>query len=147
MPLTSRIQNDLKAAMREKKEVMRDTLRMVLSELKNRRIELGREPDEGEQQAVLLRCVKSRRDSVDQYEKAGRQDLADREKAEIVVIEEYLPKQMTEDEVRAAVHAAVEESGAVSKKDMGAVMKLLMAEYQGRIEGKVAQRFAAELLS
>ena len=147
MPLITRIQSDLKSAMLARNELVRDTLRMVMSEMKNRRIELGRELDESEQEAVLQRCVKTRRDSLEQYRKAERDDLADKEQAEIGIIEVYLPELMSEDDVRAAVKAAVEATGATSKKEMGAVMKALMAEHQGRIEGKVAQRFVLELLS
>jgi uncharacterized protein len=146
MPLLTKLQDDLKTAMRAKDVLARDTLRMVLAEMKNRRIELGHELKETDQEAVLARCVKTRRDSFEQYEKAGRSDLAEKERAEISVIEGYLPEQLSEDEVRAAVKAAIETSGAKSKKDLGAVMKALMVEHKGRIEGKVAQRFAAELL-
>lgn len=147
MPLITKIQSDVKSAMLAHNNLVRDTLRMVMSEMKNRRIELGRELDESEQEAVLQRCVKTRRDSLEQYRKAERDDLADKEQAEIGIIEVYLPELMSEDDVRAAVKAAVEATGASSKKDMGAVMKALMAEHQGRIEGKVAQRFVLELLS
>lgn len=147
MPLITKVQSDLKAAMLAKNELVRDTLRMVLSEMKNRCIEVGRELDDGEQEAVLLRCVKTRRDSLEQYRKAERDDLADKEQAEIGVIEGYLPEQMSEDDVRDAVQAAIETTGAASKKDMGLVMKALMAEHKGRIEGKLAQRFVNELLS
>ncbi len=146
MPLITRIQADLKEAMKAKNALVRDTLRLVTSEMKNRQIELGRDLNEEEQVAVMARCVKQRRDSVEQYEKAGRQELADQEKAEISVIEGYLPEQMSEDEVRAAVQAAITESGATSMKDMGAVMKVLMAKHKGQIEGKAAQRFVGELL-
>lgn len=147
MPLITKIQSDLKAAMLAKNNLVRDTLRLVLSEMKNRRIEVGQDLDGSEQEEVLQRCVKTRRDSVEQYRNAGRDDLADKEQAEIDVIEGYLPEQMSEDDVRGAVRAAIESTGAKSKKDMGMVMKALMAEHKGRIEGKVAQRFVGELLS
>ena len=146
MTLGERIQADLKEAMKAQNTIVRDTLRLVTSELKNRRIELGKDLTEADELAVLARCVKQRRDSVEQYEKAGREELAAQERAEIEVIEGYLPAQLGEDEVRAAVQAAIEESGATSMKDMGAVMKVLMAKHKGQIEGKTAQRFVGELL-
>jgi uncharacterized protein YqeY len=146
MTLGERIQADLKEAMKAQNAIVRDTLRLVTSELKNRRIELGKDLTEADELAVLARCVKQRRDSVEQYEKAGREELAAQERAEIEVIEGYLPAQLGEDEVRAAVQAAIEESGATSMKDMGAVMKVLMAKHKGQIEGKTAQRFVGELL-
>jgi uncharacterized protein YqeY len=132
--------------MKAQNAIVRDTLRLVTSELKNRRIELGKDLAEADELAVLARCVKQRRDSVEQYEKAGREELAAQERAEIAVIEGYLPAQLGDDEVRAAVQAAIEESGATSMKDMGAVMKVLMAKHKGQIEGKTAQRFVGELL-
>ena len=146
MTLGERIQADLKEAMKAQNTIVRDTLRLVTSELKNRRIELGKDLTEADELAVLARCVKQRRDSVEQYEKAGREELAEQERAEIAVIEGYLPAQLGDDEVRAAVQAAIEESGATSMKDMGAVMKVLMAKHKGQIEGKTAQRFVGELL-
>jgi len=146
MSLGERIQTDLKEAMKAQNAIVRDTLRLVTSELKNRRIELGKDLAEADELAVLARCVKQRRDSVEQYEKAGREELAAQERAEIAVIEGYLPAQLGDDEVRAAVQAAIEESGATSMKDMGAVMKVLMAKHKGQIEGKTAQRFVGELL-
>ena len=146
MTLGERIQADLKEAMKAQNTIVRDTLRLVTSELKNRRIELGKDLTEADELAVLARCVLPRRDSVEQYEKAGREELAEQERAEIAVIEGYLPAQLGDDEVRAAVQAAIEESGATSMKDMGAVMKVLMAKHKGQIEGKTAQRFVGELL-
>ena len=149
MPLLTRIEADLKEAMKSKNEVVRDTLRLVTSEMKNHAIKLrekGKELDETEQLAVLARCVKQRRDSVEQYENAGRNELADKEKAEIAVIEGYLPKGLSEEELRAAVAEAITESGASSMKDMGLVMKALMAKHKGRIEGKAAQSIVGELL-
>ncbi|MCB9914512.1 MAG: GatB/YqeY domain-containing protein [Planctomycetes bacterium] len=149
MPLRTRIEADLKEAMKSRNDLVRDTLRLVSSELKNQAIKLresGKELDEAEQLAVLVRCVKQRRDSVEQYEAAGRPELAAREQAEIDVIEGYLPKALGADELRAAVQEAIAETGATSMKDMGAVMKVLMAKHKGRVEGKAAQGIVGELL-
>ncbi|MAF64985.1 MAG: glutamyl-tRNA amidotransferase [Planctomycetes bacterium] len=136
----------VKAAMREGNALKRDTLRMVMAELKNKRIELGRELTEDEVIAVLQRCVKTRKESREQYEAAGRPELAAREQAEIEMIATFLPEPMGEEQVRAAVAEAVAEAGAVSRKETGAVMKILMGRYRGRIDGKRASSFLAELL-
>jgi uncharacterized protein YqeY len=147
MSLQSTIEADLKTALREKKEVARDTLRLVLSDLKKKQNELLKDaltPDE--EQAVLLRAVKTRQESIEQFDKAGRSDLASKERAELAVIQAYLPKMMSEDEARAAVKSLIAELKITSKKDMGALMKPLMAKYKGLIDGKVAQKIIAELL-
>lgn len=146
MSLIDRIQEDLKTAMRERNELARETLRMVTAELKNRRIEVQRDLEEADVLEVLGRCVKTRRDSAQQYDDAGRPELADKERAEIVVIEGYLPAQLGEEEAREAVAAAIAEAGATSMKDMGAVMKVLMAKYKGRLDGKAAQALLREQL-
>jgi len=146
MTISDKIQEDLKVAMREKNEIARDTLRMVVSELKNQRIELQRDLEEADELAVLARCVKTRRDSFEQYTEHGRPELAAKEQAEIEVIEGYLPAQMSEEDARVAVQGAIKESGAASMKDMGLVMKALMAKHKGLIDGKLAQQLVKELL-
>jgi len=146
MSLIDRIQEDLKTAMRERNELARETLRMVTAELKNRRIEVQRDLEEADVLEVLGRCVKTRRDSAQQYDDAGRPELADKKRAEIVVIEGYLPAQLGEEEAREAVASAIAEAGATSMKDMGVVMKVLMAKYKGRLDGKAAQGLLREQL-
>ena len=138
MSLLEQINADLKKAMLERDELTRDTLRLVKSEL----LTLDK-PDEI---AVLSRAVKSRRDSIKSYVEGGRQDLADREQAEIGVIERYLPKQLSEDEAREAIAAIVEELGASSKKDLGRVMKEIKARFPGQVDGKLASSIAGQLL-
>lgn len=138
MALLDKIDADLKKAMLARDEVTRETLRMLKSDLL-----MLEDPDE---LAVLTRAVKSRRDSVESYIQGGRRDLADKELAEIAVIERYLPKQMTEDEARAAIGAIVDELGLSSKKELGKVMKEVKARYRGQIDGKVASSIARELL-
>lgn len=146
MALLERLQSDLAAAMRDKDELRRDTLRMVLADLKNKRIELGRDLTDENVIAVLQKAKKSREDSVEQYDQAGRAELAEKERAEIAVIEAYLPQPLSEDEAREVVRAAIEETGASGKQDLGKVMKAVMAQHRGRLDGKTAQRLAAELL-
>ncbi len=146
MSLKEQLEADVKDAMRAGDNLRRDTLRMVLSTMKNRRIEIGEELDGEQQQAVLRTCVKSRVDSAQQYEKAGREDLAAKEKAEIAVIEGYLPKQMSEDDAKGVVEAVIAELGVTSKKDMGRVMKAVMAKHKGLVDGKMVQQLAGALL-
>lgn len=138
MSLLEQINADLKKAMLERDELTRDTLRMVKSEL----LMLDK-PDD---LAVLSRAVKSRRDSIKSYIEGGRQDLADREQAEIEVIQRYLPKQLSEEEARQAIAAIVGELGLSSKKELGQVMKEIKARFPGQVDGKLASSIAAELL-
>ncbi|HZT58788.1 MAG TPA: GatB/YqeY domain-containing protein [Pyrinomonadaceae bacterium] len=132
MGLKERIVKDMTAAMKSKEAARLSTLRMVKAALQNREIEKG-EPLNDDETAKLLRSlVKQRRDSVEQYEKAGRNELADKERAEITVIEEYLPQAASREEIEQAVAAAVAETGASSMKEMGVVMKAAMARLAGR---------------
>jgi hypothetical protein len=146
-PLAERLLEDLKTAMKAKDEIAKQTLRMVKSELGKKELELGRDLDEKEQLDVLLAAVKSRRDSIVEYEKAGRQDLADAEKAEIAVVERYLPTQMGEDDARAAIAAIAKELGLTEKKQMGQLMKGVMERHRGQIDGKLASKLASSILS
>jgi uncharacterized protein YqeY len=142
----SRFQEDLKDAMRSGDTQTRDTLRLLVAAIKYKRIELGREPNEAEELQVLQKQVKMREDSVAQYGAAARQDLVDKERAEIAVIERYLPQRMSDDDVRAVVERTIREVGASSKADLGKVMKAVMAAHQGQVDGKAVQRIAGELL-
>ena len=146
MSLLTTVQNDLKEAMRAGDVVTRETLRMVLSALKNRRIELIADLSPAEELAVLTKQVKSREDSAAQYDAAGRPELAARERAEIEVIRRYLPEQLSEDAVRELVERTIATVGASSKKDIGAVMKSILAEHKGKVDGKLVQRLASERL-
>lgn len=149
MSLRERIEGDMKAAMKSGDNLRRDTLRMVIAGFKNKAVEPGRESAElspAEVEAVVAYAVKTRKDSATQYTEAGRQELADKELAEISVLEEYLPKQLDEAATKAAVEAAIAETGASSKADLGKVMKSVMAANKGTVDGKLVSRFAAELL-
>lgn len=132
MSLKDTIIADLTAAMKAQDAPRTSTLRMVKANLMNRQIEKGGELTDEEVQKALQSLVKQRRDSIEQYEKAGRKELADKEAAEIAVIEGYLPQAASADEIAAAVDAAVAETGASSMKDMGAVMKAAMARLAGK---------------
>jgi len=137
---------DLKAAMKARDEVAKRTLRMLKSDLGNREVELGRALDDEEALKVLTSAVKTRKDSLAEYEKAGRDDLAADERAELDVLARYLPEQLDDAEAEAAIAKIVAELGATEKKQMGQVMNEVMARHRGEIDGKVASRIAAKLL-
>lgn len=138
MTLTKQIVADLTAAMKAQDANRTSTLRMVKAAMMNRQIEKGSELDDDDMQKLLRSLVKQRRDSIEQYEKAGRQELVDKEKAEIDVIETYLPQAASRDEIEQAVAAAIAETGATSMKDMGKVMKAAQAALAGKnADGKL----------
>ena len=132
MALKQQIISDLTASMKAQDAQRTSTLRMVKAAVMNREIEKGGELDDDEMMKLLRSLVKQRHDSVEQYEKAGRQELADKEKNEIVVIEAYLPQAASREEIEAAVAGAISESGASSMKDMGKVMKAMQAALAGK---------------
>lgn len=136
MELLQRIETALKEAMREKDGDRRDAVRALLTSIKNKEKELKRVPNEGEIQQLIASQVKQRRDSIEQYGKAGRQDLADKEEREVEVLQAFLPEPLSVEQLDALIDSAVEESGAQSAKDMGKVMKVLMPKIAGRAEGK-----------
>lgn len=132
MTLREKIISDMTASMKAQDAPRTSTLRMVKAAMQNRQIEKGDELNDEDMTKLLNSLVKQRRDSVEQYEKGGRQDLADKEKAEIEVIEAYLPQAASRDEIEAAVTAAIAETGANSMKDMGKVMKATQAALAGK---------------
>lgn len=132
MSLKELITSDLTAAMKAKDAARTSTLRMVKAAIQNREIEKGSPLSDEEMAKALQSLVKQRRDSVEQYEKAGRQDLVDKESAEIAVIESYLPQAASREEIEQAVAQAISETGATSMREMGAVMKATQARLAGR---------------
>lgn len=132
MSLKEKIVSDLTVAMKAQDAARLSTLRMVKAGMMNREIEKGKELNDEEMAGLLRSMVKQRRDSVEQYEKGGRQDLADKEKAEIGVIEAYLPQVASTEEIEQAVAAAIAETSATSLKDMGKVMKAAQAALSGK---------------
>ena len=140
MGLSDQIQKDITTAMKARDEARLSTLRMVKSALKNREVEKMAPLDDKESQQVLSTLIKQRKDSVEQFTKGGRQEMADKEAAEIVLIESYLPKAAGEAEIAAGVKAVIAEMGSPTMKEMGTVMKNAMAKFaaQGmRVDGKV----------
>jgi uncharacterized protein YqeY len=147
LSLLDRLNQDMKQAMKDKDSLKLSTIRMLRSAIKNKEIDKRRALTDAEVEEVILSEVKKRNDSVTEYEKAGRQDLADKEKAEIEVLKAYLPEQLSEDEVRALVEEVIRETGASSKADMGKVMGVLMPKVKGRADGRLVNRLVTEALS
>jgi uncharacterized protein len=139
MSLIEQIQKDITAAMKAREEHRLSTLRMVKTALKNREIDKMAPLDDKEAQQVLSTLIKQRKESVEQFTKGGRQEMADSEAAEIKLIEAYMPKAAGEDEIVAGVKAVIGEMGSPTLKDMGTVMKNVMARFNGaglRVHGK-----------
>ncbi len=150
MTLVDRIQQDIVAAMKAKDEPRLSALRMVKAALQNRKVEKMAPLDEKESQAVLNTLIKQRKEAVEQFTKGGRQEMADKEAAEITLIESYLPKAATEAEVAAGVRAVIAEMNSLTMKDMGSVMKNAMARFQGadmRVDGKMVSEIVKRELS
>jgi uncharacterized protein len=139
MSMIEQIQKDITSAMKARDEQRLSTLRMVKTALKNREIEKMAPLDDKESQQVLGTLIKQRKDSVEQFLKGGRKELADKEAAEITLIETYLPKAASEEEISAGVRAVIAEMNSPTMKDMGTVMKNVMARFAGagvRVDGK-----------
>jgi uncharacterized protein YqeY len=140
MSLIEQIQKDITAAMKAREEQRLSTLRMVKTALKNREIDKMAPLDDKEAQQVLSTLIKQRKESVEQFTKGGRREMADKEAAEIKLIEAYMPKAAGEDEIAAGVKAVIAEMGSPTMKDMGTVMKNVMARFSGaglRVDGKI----------
>lgn len=147
MSVFEEIREDLKEAMRGGDTVARDALRMVLAALQNRRIETGEDLPTEEALRVISQQVKTRQDSLEQYERAGREDLAAKERGEIDVLRRYLPEELSDERTREIVQENIAELGIESKRDLGRLMKTVLAEYKGRVSGKLVQQYANEILS
>jgi len=132
MKLRDKINSDLTAAMKAKEAGRLNVLRMMKSAVKNKEIEKIRELDDAEVTQTLVSLIKQRKDSIEQFTRGGRLELAEKEAAEIKIIEEYLPAAVGDGEIAEAVAAAIAELGAASIKDMGKVMKACMAKFAGR---------------
>ena len=146
MPLIDQIQKDIVTAMKAREEQRLSTLRMVKSALKLREVEKMAPLDDKESQAVLTTLIKQRKESVEQFKAGNRQDLADKEAAEITLLRGYLPSQLSAAELDALINEAVASSGAASIKDMGKVMAIIKSKAQGRADmGAVGAKIKAKL--
>lgn len=147
MTLKERITNDMTTAMKAKDALRTSTLRMVKAAVKNREIEKGEELSDDDVMKVMRSLVKQRRDSVEQYEKAARPELAAKETSEIDIIEAYLPQSASREEIEQAIVLAIEETGASSMREMGAVMKAAQARLAGRnADGRTVSEIVKEKL-
>jgi len=142
--ITEKIEEDLKSAMKASLGLRVSVLRLIKSALKNRQIEKQSPLSEEEEIAVLSTLSKQRRESIEQYRKAGREDLAKKEEDELSIIQSYMPEQLSPDKIDALIKEAIEECGAKGLSDMGRVMKVLMPKVKGRADGKaVSERVKA----
>lgn len=153
MTIRERILEGMKTAMKAKDRDRLETLRMIKSRIQEAEVSLRSEKGldyqlEDEQTiAVLSRYAKQRRDSIESYRQAGREDLASREEGELKVVQEYLPRQLTPEEIREIIRAAIEDTGADSPKQMGAVMKIVAPKTRGMADGKQVSEMVREMLS
>jgi len=150
MSIPEQIQKDLTGAMRARDELRLSTLRMVKAAFKNKEVEKRGSLDEKEALAVLSTLIKQRKDSIEQFIRGGRQELADKEAAEIGIIESYMPRAAGEEEITSTVRAAIAEMGAPTMKDMGSVMKNVMARFTAagsRVDGKLVSDVVKRELS
>ncbi|MCL9775084.1 GatB/YqeY domain-containing protein [Vibrio methylphosphonaticus] len=146
MALIEQLKEEQKIAMKAKDKARLGTIRLALSAIKQREVDERITLNDDDILAILTKMVKQRRDSVSQFEAANRQDLADAEKAEITVLEDFMPQPLTEDEVTALIVSAITESGAAGMQDMGKVMGVLKPQIQGRADmGKVSGLVRAKL--
>lgn len=138
LSLSEQIMSDMKEAMKARDKVRLNTVRMIKSALMNEKIKAGHDLTAEEELTVLSREKKQREESIDEFTKANRKDLADETKQELAIVESYLPKQMTEEELNQAVSSAIAEVNAQGKSDFGKVMKVLMPKIKGKADGKAA---------
>lgn len=144
--LTDQVRADLTESMKARTADRTSTLRMLQAAIKNEQINAGRELSDEEAMAVIRKSVKQRLDSIDQYTRASRADLAAKEQAEIEILKAYLPPELDEAELEAGLREIIASSGAQSKKDLGKVMKEATAKFKGRAEGKKIQEIVSRLL-
>jgi len=147
MNLAERLNEDMKQAMKDGDKFRLQVIRLVRASIKNQEIELRRPLTEEETIQVLSRELKQRRESLQDFQKAGREDLIAQVTAEMDIITQYLPKQLSEEEIKEIALQTMKETGASSKADMGKLMGALMPKVKGRADGKLVNRIVQELLS
>lgn len=147
MSLLERLNNDMKQAMKNKEKDKLSVIRMVKASLQNEAIKTGQELSDNEELTVLSREVKQRKDSLHEFEKAGRDDLVEKLRTELSYIVEYMPKQLTEEELSDIVKAAILETGASTKAEMGKVMAVLMPKVKGKADGSLVNKLVQQHLS
>ncbi|MFC0298259.1 GatB/YqeY domain-containing protein [Geobacillus jurassicus] len=148
MSLLDRLNDDMKQAMKNKEKEKLSVLRMLKAALQNEAIKLGKSPlSEDEELTVLSRELKQRKDSLQEFENAGRSDLVEKVKTEIDIVQSYMPKPLTEEELRELIEQTIKEVGASSKADMGKVMGAIMPKVKGRADGSLVNKLVQQQLS
>ena len=147
MELKQTLLSDLKGAMKSKDSLKVDTLRLIVSEIKNREIDLREELGDEAIIALLTTQIKKRKEAAGMYEKGGRTDLKEKEEKESAIIQVYLPEQVGEEELKQRIQAVIAETGAQGPKDMGKVMKVVVPEFKGKAEGDQIRKIVSELLA
>ncbi|WP_062355737.1 GatB/YqeY domain-containing protein [Bacillus kwashiorkori] len=148
MSLLELLNEDMKVAMKNKEKEKLSVIRMLKAALQNEAIKLGKQGlSEDEELTVLSREVKQRKDSLQEFENAGRQDLAEKIKTELTYVSAYLPKQLTEDELTTIIQEAIKEVGATSKAEMGKVMAKIMPKVKGKADGSIVNKLVQKELS
>ncbi|HOM70486.1 MAG: GatB/YqeY domain-containing protein [Smithellaceae bacterium] len=147
MDINKKLNEEMVTAAKAKDKIRLSAIRLLKTAVHNKEIELMRPLQEAEIMQLLSAMVKQRKDSIEQFAKGGRMDLVEKEEAELKVVQEFLPAQMSDEEVEALIKKAIAEAGAVSAKDMGKVMKILMPQITGRADGKAAGEKVKALLS
>lgn len=147
MDINKKINDEMVAAAKAKDKIRLSAIRMLKTALHNKEIELMRSLSENETLQILSAIVKQRKDSIEQFARGGRTDLVEKEEAELKVVQEFMPAQMSDEEVDSIIRKAIEEAGAVSVKDMGKVMKILMPQLTGKADGKTVGEKVKTLLS
>jgi uncharacterized protein YqeY len=146
MSILETIEQEMRSALKEGNEVKKTTLRMVKADLLNEKAKTGKDLTDDQSLEVISRCAKKRKEAIEEFAKAGREDLASREREELVVIEHYLPKQLSEAEITAAIDAKLAVLGSVTQKEMGKVMGEIMKDLKGRADGNIVRKILSSKL-
>jgi len=144
--LTEKIRADMTAAMKAQEKERLSTIRMLQSSIKNEQINAGHELSDEEAMAVIRKAVKQRQDSIEQYTSGGRLELAEKERSEMELLKAYLPPELSDEDLEAGIREIIASTGALSRKDMGKVMKEATARFRGRADGKKVQELVSRLL-
>jgi uncharacterized protein YqeY len=147
MSIKNQIDEALKEAIRNQNEVAKNALRGLLTAIKNKEKDLKRAPDDAEILKIISSQIKQRKESIEQFKSGGREDLAEKEAHEIAVLEKFLPKQLSQEELEAIIAECIQETGATTVKDMGKVMKAVMPKVAGRADGKLVNELVRAKLS
>lgn len=145
-PLLERIEADLKDALKRSDRLKVSVLRMIKASIKNKEIEKGSPLSDEEIISVLTSLSKQRRESIEEFRRAGREELVEKETAELSVLQSYMPEQLSEEELNDIINSAIQESGATSVRDIGKVMKIVMPRVKGRADGKVVNQKVRAIL-